>query len=325
MTGAADEPAVALGIDVGGTKLVAATITAEGRPLERRRRTTPARSAEALVTELTELIEELGADLPVGIGIAGLVDPHGVVRYGPNIGVRDLPLAERLAAATDAPVAVVNDASAAALAEQRIGAGRGHQDVLLVTLGTGVGGGLVLGGRLHLGAGGFAAELGHLVVAEGGRRCPCGNHGCIEAYASGTAIGLAARERLVDRDVDTSLRDATELDGRSVTVAATAGDLVSQELLGDVGRWLGVALAGLVNALDPELILLGGGAAPGTAPWVVPAAEVSLAARVLGSAHRTLPSLRLAGLADDAGMIGAGLLAAERAASDPPLRPDRST
>ena len=307
---------VVIGIDVGGTKLVAATLDADGRPLARRRRSTPAREATLLVDTLHELVAELDPDpdrpLPVGVGIAGTVDTAGVVRYGPNIGVRDLSLADRLGA-PGRTVAVVNDASAAALAEQRVGAGRGYDELVLVTLGTGVGGGIVTGGRLLLGASGLAGEVGHLVVAEGGRRCPCGNRGCIEAYASGSALEHAARERLADPDVATALRDVPELTGPAVTEAAAAGDVVAGELLTDLGRWLGVALAGLVNLLDPQLLLVGGGAGPGTAPWVLPAAERSLERRVLGASHRSLPPLRLASLGDDAGLVGAGLLAADRA------------
>lgn len=313
--------AVAVGVDVGGTKLVAATVDAAGRPLERRRRTTPARDADQLVVSLQELADELGPDLPLGIGIAGLVTPDGTVRYGPNIGVRELPLATVLRR-DGGEVAVVNDASAAALGEQRVGAGRGLDDVVLLTLGTGVGGGLVVGGQLRLGANGFAAELGHVTVADGGRRCPCGDLGCIEAYASGTALGLAARERLVDPDLDTTLRAAQALDGRAVTDAAVAGDAVARELLGDVGRWLAVAVGSLVNALDPELVLVGGGAAPASAPWVLPACREALPRHVIGAAHRDLPPIELTALGDDAGMIGAALLAAERAGTLDP-RPTR--
>lgn len=304
----------ALGVDVGGTKLVAATLTADGEVLERRRLETPARDADQLVDTLRALITELGGDgLPVGIGVAGMIDPAGRVRYGPNIGVRDLPLADLLRDVAGGEVTLVNDANAAALGEQRAGAGRGRDAVLLFTLGTGVGGGIVLGGQLQEGAHGFGGEVGHLIVEDGGRPCPCGNRGCIEAYASGTAIGLAARDRLVDQEVVTALRDDAELTGRSVTDAAIAGDALAQSVLVDVGRWLGVAAAGLVNVLDPEVILLGGGAARSTAPWIVPAAEAALAERVLGAQMRPLPPIELTELGDDAGMIGAGLLALSRA------------
>jgi glucokinase len=304
----------ALGVDVGGTKLVAATVDVDGRIIERRREQTPARDADRLVGSLTHLIGELaGAGTPVGIGIAGMVDPAGRVRYGPNIGVRDLPLSELLADVAGGEVTVVNDANAAVLGEQRAGAGRGRDDVLLFTLGTGVGGGVVLGGTLREGAHGYGGEVGHLIVEEGGRPCGCGNRGCIEAYASGTAIGLAARDRLVDPEAASLLRDDQELSGRSVTQAAVAGDALAQSILVDVGRWLGIAAASLVNVLDPEVILIGGGASVATAPWVIPAAEHTLADRVLGRRLRPTPPIELTELGDDAGIVGAALLALDRA------------
>ena len=312
---------VAVGIDIGGTKLVAATVAADGTVLTRHRRRTPARGETDLVGELRELIAELmidrTADLPVGIGIAGLVSPQGVVRYGPNISIRDLPLREELAGVSSATITVVNDASAAALGEQRVGAARGLDDVLMFTLGTGVGGGVVLGGRLVLGRLGFGGELGHIVVDEGGRACACGNRGCVEAYASGSAIGLTARERLVDRSIASQLREELELTGREVTAAALDGDRFAQLVLEDAGGWLGVAAAGLVNALDAELVLVGGGAAAASAVWLLPAARIAMEARLVGSGWREPPPIELAELGDDAGMVGAALLAAERHAVGP--------
>lgn len=317
-----DTQPVALGIDVGGTKLVAATVAADGQVLTRRRRTTPARQPDQVVDTLAELIEELGAGLPVGIGIAGLVSPAGDVVYGPNIAVRDLPLAQALEERTGTRPAVVNDASAAALGEQRAGAARGHDDVILLTLGTGVGGGLVTEGRLHLGANGFGAELGHLIIEERGRPCPCGNRGCIEAYASGTAIGLLARERLIDPEATSSLREIAELTGREVSDAAQDGDVLAQAVLAEVGSWLGVAIASLVHVLDPEIVLIGGGAGAATAPWVLPAAESSLGSHLFGRGYRQPPPIALTELADDAGMVGAAMLAADRDA--PRARGDRA-
>lgn len=303
----------AIGIDIGGTKLVAATVTVDGEVLDRRRRRTPASDAELLVRTVRELIAELGDHLPVGIGIAGLVTEDGEVRYGPNIAVRDLPLAARVADATAGEVRVLNDASAAVLGEQRAGAGRGCRDVALFTLGTGVGGGLIVDGRLVVGRHGMAGELGHVVVREGGRPCPCGNLGCIEAYASGSAIGTIARERLVDPTVVSSLREVDEPTGRSVATAAQDGDVFAQQVLVEVGTWLGVAAANVVNALDPELILVGGGAASSNAPWLLPAAAESLAHHLIGSPWRQAPPIELTALGDDAGMVGAALHAAEAA------------
>lgn len=306
--------ALAIGVDIGGTKLRAAVVDAEGRILERRRAGTPAGDAEGLVAALCAVITEVGEGrLPVGVGIAGLVTADGTVRYGPNIGVRDLPLAEALQEVTHGQVVVVNDASAAAFGEQRFGAGRGASDLVLVTLGTGVGGGVVVDGRLVLGRGGFAGEVGHLIVAEGGRTCPCGNRGCLEAYASGTAIGARARERLTDLTVESSLRAVGDPSGPQVSAAAAAGDAFARSILEEAGSWLGVGAASLTNTLDPELLLVGGGAAQATAPWLLPAARTSLQSHLVGSQWREAPRLELATLGDDAGVIGAALLAVEDA------------
>lgn len=303
----------ALGIDIGGTQLRAAIVAADGRIVDRDRRPTPADDPTSLVATVAELIEDVrtrhGDDVPVGIGIAGLVTADGTVRYGPNIGIRDLPLAARLRERTAAAVVVANDASVAALGEQRVGAGRDHRDLVLVTLGTGVGGGVVVSDRLLTGSGGFAGELGHIVVAEGGRPCPCGNRGCIEAYASGSAIGALARDRLVDPNTVTSLRELAQVSGPDVTAAARAGDAVAIEVLTEAGTWLGVALGTIVNILDPEVILLGGGAAEASSSWMLPVAEETLASHLVGSRWRTAPSVRLAELGDDAGVVGAGMLA----------------
>ncbi|MCC5947685.1 MAG: ROK family protein [Nitriliruptoraceae bacterium] len=305
--------AIAIGIDIGGTRLRLATLGDDGAVLGRDRRPTPDADGQGLIEVLVEAIGRTPAELPVGIGIAGLVTPDGTYRYGPNLTVRELPLATELTARTGRTVVVANDASVAAFAEQRVGAGRGVSDVVMATIGTGVGGGVVLGGELLLGAGGFAGELGHVIVAADGRPCPCGNKGCIEAYASGTAIGAVARERLSQTDAPSSLRDRATVAGPDVSAAAGAGDVFAQQVLTDAGRWLGIALASLTNALDPGLVLLGGGAAEAIAPWALPAARTALAERLLGRGHRRPPPVELAQLGDDAGVVGAGLLAAERA------------
>lgn len=312
-------PPAAIGIDIGGTKLVAATIAADGRVLDRLRRETPAHDTALLLETLRTAIVELGhgrRDLPVGIGIAGLVSPDGTIRYGPNIGVRDVAIADELADTSDWPVAVVNDASAAALGEQRIGAARGHRDVVMMTLGTGVGGGIVVGGQLLVGANGYGAEIGHLIVEEGGRPCPCGNRGCIEAYASGTALGRMAAERVDASTDDTPLRGIGQPSGRDVSQAALAGDALAQGVLHDAGVWLGVAAASLVNLLDPEVLLLGGGAALPNSRWIVPAATAALAERMLGRPWRAAPAFELAALGDDAGMVGAAMLALDGVRGD---------
>jgi glucokinase len=304
--------AVAIGIDIGGTRLRTAAVAADGTVLDRRRRETPASDEASLLEAIEDEVDAIGGVLPVGIGIAGLVAPDGVVRYGPNIGVRDLALAARLGDRLSRPVTVVNDASAAAFGEQRAGAGQGRRDVLLFTLGTGVGGGVVLGGELLVGAGGFAGELGHVIVERDGRACPCGNRGCVEAYASGKAIGRLATERLAASDRPSGLRELTSVGGSAVSRAAAEGDPLAQELLLEAGEWLGVAMASCVNALDPELILVGGGAAKGVAPFALPAMRDTLAQLVIGHHFRVAPPVQLAALGDDAGTVGAALYAVDR-------------
>lgn len=304
---------VAVGIDIGGTKLAGSAVTADGRMLNRRVRESPKVDADAIIEAVGDLAQELGSDgLPVGVGIAGIVSPDGVMRYGPNLPVGEVPIGPRLAERLSAPVVVRNDADVALYGEYRAGAGRGHDDLVMLTLGTGVGGALLVGGRIVGGTSGFAGELGHMVIVDGGRHCACGNLGCLEAYASGSAMGERARDLLTRRATDSRLRDLPdgELQGRHVTDAAVEGDAFAQEVLADAGAWLGVGIANLVNALDPSLVLVGGGASVRPAPWLLPAASRSMRDRVMGAAYRTLPDVVLAGLGEHAGLIGAALLAA---------------
>jgi glucokinase len=310
----------AIGIDIGGTRLRTAALAADGRIVHQRRRATPAADGAILLSAILEEVSEVcravdDADaVPVGIGIAGLVGPDGMVRYGPNIGIRDLPLAEELTRHLERPVSVINDGSAAALGEQRVGAARGRGNVVMFTIGTGVGGGIVIGDELVVGANGFAGELGHIIVERDGRRCPCGNRGCIEAYASGRSIGALATERLAADAGASRLHRAEKVDGSAVSRAAAEGDALASALLHEVGHWLGIAIASCVNALDPEVVLIGGGAAPAVAPFVIPAAAGTLEEHVIGHDFRRLPPISLALLGDDAGTVGAGFYAADRAA-----------
>lgn len=305
--------AVAVGVDVGGTKLVAAAVDASGHVLQRARRTSPVEDPDGLVAAIAELADELGSGLPVGIGIAGIVGAGGVLRYAPNLAVTDLELGAALRTRFGIEPVVLNDATAAVVGEARLGAAQGCRDVVLLTMGTGIGGGLLVGGVVVEGANGFGAELGHIIIVEGGRRCPCGNAGCLEAYASGTAIGAIAAERVAG-GAASSLASIDVIDGKAVSAAAQAGDELARDVLHEVGQWLGVGIASLVNALDPEAVVIGGGAASHTAGWVLPAASAALASRVMGAPPRTPPPVVLAQLGDDAGMVGAALTALERRA-----------
>lgn len=311
----------AVGVDIGGTKIAAGVVDAQGDVVARARRNTP-RAAEEIAPLVADTVRDLCAEagvdrLPVGVGAAGIIDRDGVVRYAPNIRWADYPLGAELAGLLDGPVRVDNDANVAAWGEYRAGAGRAAvSDMLMLTIGTGVGGGAIVEDRLLLGAHGLAAELGHIVVLEGGPLCPCGNHGCLEALASGNAIGRTARDEVTGGRAPAGsplARTAPEaITGKTVTQAAEAGDDFALGILAQAGFWLGVGIASLANAFDPEVVVVGGGAMVAGELLLVPARR-SFAERLLGRSHRPLPPVEHAHLADDAGLVGAALLALEDA------------
>lgn len=306
---------VAVGIDVGGTHLRAGRVGHDGLVGPVLRRPSEVEDVGALVTTILGALDDLeagtGADLPVGIGMAGLVDREGRLRYGPNVRVREVPLAELV---TDAlgprrTVRVLNDASAAVVGEHRAGAARGHDDVVMFTLGTGVGGGVITGGRLLEGAYGLAGELGHLVIAMGGRPALSGVPGTVEAYASGTAITTEAEEA-----VTSGLAGARPADAPAVVAAARAGEAWALAVLEQVGARLGVAIASVVAVVDPSIVVIGGGAGDAAGPFLLPAARTAFVANLMGAEHRPVAPVVAAALGDDAGVIGAGLVAADAAA-----------
>lgn len=307
---------LAIGVDVGGTKLAAGLVGAEGSVLARDRVDTPATDAEAVGAAIVHIVERLQAahdlpPVPVGVGAAGLIGLDGVVRYAANIDWADYPLRAELEQRLGMAVTVDNDANAAAWAEYRCGAGRDSRaSLMMLTIGTGVGGGLVTEGLLVRGALGFGAEFGHVVVAEGGPRCPCGNHGCLEALASGTAIGRTAARHVAERrtPAGSALTRLSELTGKSVTVAAHGGDEGAVAVLAECGFWLGVGIASLINALDPEIVVVGGGAMQAGEFLLGPARD-SARERLMGREHRELPPVVPAALGDDGGLVGAALLA----------------
>jgi glucokinase len=305
-----------IGLDVGGTKIIAAVVSG-GRILSRRVIETPAEGARRTAA-MVELVRELCAEhdlarTTVGVGAAGLVDLDGAMRFAPNLDWRDYPLQSVLADELGFPVRVENDANAAAWAEYVVGAGReARVGAVMVTLGTGVGGGLVMDGRLMRGAHGVAAEFGHIIVAEGGAPCPCGNRGCLEAYASGSAIGRAARDAVAAGALpDGSPLYAVErITGADVSAAADGGDAGALGILAEAGRWLGAGIASLVNSLDPEVVIIGGGVSEAGAPLLEPAV-VAYHDRIIAREHRDIPPVVRAHLGDDAGVIGAALLGME--------------
>ena len=313
--------ALAVGIDVGGTHLRAGRVGASGVAGPVLRRRSEVEDADALLEALVAVLEELGegpdagprgsgAGLPVGLGMAGLVDREGRLRYGPNVGIREVPLAALLrdALGPDRVVRVVNDASAAVVGEHRAGAARGHRDVVLLTLGTGVGGGAIVDGRLLEGAHGFAGELGHLIIHEDGREAPSGVLGTVEAYTSGSAIGRESEEAAA-----AGVPGARALDAPGVLAAARSGERWALDVLERVGVHLGITIASVVSVLDPSIVVVGGGAGDAAAAFLLPTARDAFERNLMGAAHRPLAPIVAAELGDDAGLIGAGLIAAEAA------------
>src|SRR6266542_3294963 len=257
----------AIGIDIGGTKIAAGVITAEGRIEERALVPTPMGDEPATVSAMRGVIEELRERHPsveaIGVGAAGLVDwPSGRIRWAPHNAYRQLPLRRLLYEATGLPTVVDNDANAAAWAEARYGAGAGSDHMVLLTVGTGIGGGLVLDGRVYRGSSGLGAEVGHMTVDPDGDPCDCGNLGCLEAMASGSALGRAGR-RAAEADPGGLLAqlagDPEKVTGELFFRAAQRGDATAIELLERLGFWLGVGIGSLEALEDGRRLGYAGG------------------------------------------------------------------
>ena len=319
-----------VGIDIGGTKVLAGVVDSTGRVLARQRRETPGWDAAAVEDTVVEIVTDLARRhdvAAVGIGAAGLVDAaRASVLFSPHLAWRDEPVRDAVMARLGVPVVVDNDANTAGLAESRFGSGTGHRYVLCVTLGTGIGGALVIDNRVFRGTNGLAGEFGHMLVVPDGHRCQCGNRGCWEQYASGNALVREARELvLADSPVAHRLReasgkDAAGLTGPLVTQAARDGDPLATELITDMGRWLGIGLANLAAAFDPACIVVGGGVSEAGELLLAPTRE-AFARQLLGRGHRPEPPILPAALGADAGFIGAADMA--RSAARRSRRTDR--
>ncbi|MFB9377707.1 ROK family glucokinase [Kineococcus gynurae] len=321
-----------VGIDIGGTKIAAGVVGPGGEILGETRRHTPATDPGAIADAVVDAIAELAAAHrigPVGVAAAGFVDAaRSTVVFAPNLAWRDEPLAEHLRARLrersggplgDGTVVVENDANAAAWGEYRFGggldaSGAGVDDLLMLTLGTGLGGGIVSGGRLQRGASGAAAEVGHARAVPDGLPCGCGNTGCWEQYVSGNSLVRRGKELLRSGSaagaalLDSAGGDPEKVDGPTITRLAQAGDAGCVELLADLGRWLGEACATFTAVLDPEVIVVGGGVCAAGDLLLEPARE-RFAATLSGRTHRDAPPLRVAQRGGEAGMIGAADLA----------------
>jgi glucokinase len=293
-----------IGVDVGGTKILAAVVSRDGSLGARIERPTEVRSEAALLAQLDELVEELRAGAPevaaLGFGIPSRIDQaQGRAVASVNVPLRGTDFRDQMRGRHGLPVAIDNDANAAAIAEWQAGAARGAANVVMLTLGTGVGGGLILGGRPYRGATGSGAELGHVVVELDGAACRCGGRGHLESYATGLVAGELARERF-----------GQESGARDLVRRAEAGDPDAVALLARIGRHLGAALATLVNALEPELIVIGGGFGKAAAEFLLSPAREVLRRDGLEPGRETV-RLVLAELGTAAGVIGAGMIAFE--------------
>jgi len=312
---------LAIGVDVGGTKIAAGVVDDGGNVIDELRIETPATDVEATELAIVDLVARLRSkhDIAhVGVGAAGWVDAHrSVVYYAPNLAWRDEHLGEELTESCGIPVVIENDGNAAAWGEYRFGAGVGFEDVVCVTVGTGIGGGMVLGGSIYRGGFGIAAEFGHVRVVPDGLLCPCGNHGCWEQYASGRALVRTARELAAAdpgrAETLLSLGDGTPqgIQGVHVTAAAEDGDTVASDAFEEVGRWLGQGLADLVAVLDPSCLIIGGGVSD-AGELILDPARAAYESAVTGRGHRPFAEVRLAEHAGNAGLVGAADLARSR-------------
>ncbi len=307
-----------VGIDVGGTKIAGGVVDEQGAILATARRESPATDTEAIERNIGDLVAELRGNheiTGVGIGAAGFVDSsRSTVLFAPNLAWRDEPLRKDLEALIGLPVVVENDANAAAWGEFTFGAGEDVADTLLVTVGTGVGGGIVLNGQLHRGAFGVAAEIGHMRVVPDGILCGCGNRGCWEKYASGTALVREARDQarqgsLIARTLlDRAGGDVEAITGPLITEAARDGDSFAREQLASLGKRLGEGIASLTAVLDPAVVVIGGGVSE-AGDLLLDPVRAHFKANLTGRHYRPELEVRAALLGNKAGMIGAADLA----------------
>jgi len=306
----------AIGVDLGGTKMLLGVLDGDSRTVWESRERSAGESEEELVELLVREVEAARGERPgvetIGMGVPATIDHEkGLAVSAVNLPIENLPIRDLVAERAGLPTFVDNDANVAALAEHRFGAARGTRNAVMLTIGTGIGGGLILGGEIYRGSTGAGAELGHMAIQMDGPGCQgsCPNRGCIETFASGTALGregLAAAEANPDSALGGLLAEGTPVDGKAVTLAAQAGDETAIGVLDLVGGRLGVALASFANIFEPEVIVIGGGVIAAGDLLLDPARR-ELEARALPPMNRT--PVVPAELGEDAGMIGAAAMA----------------
>jgi glucokinase len=306
----------AIGVDLGGTKMLVGVVDSERRIVYRSTAASHGLGQQELLATLERELEAAREARPevvtAGLGIPCTIDRRrGVAITAVNLELADVPIRDLMTQRLGVPVAVDNDANVAIFAEHRFGAARGARNAVMLTIGTGIGGGLIVDGQVYRGSTGAGAELGHTVIDADGPPCQgnCPNRGCVEALASGTAIareGLAAAEAAPDSRLGRALANGAQLDGKEVTDAALEGDPTARGVLELVGRRLGVAFSSFANIFDPDVILIGGGASRAGELLADPA-RTELASRALPPMSGT--PVTVAELGPEAGMIGAATMA----------------
>ncbi|WP_370942922.1 ROK family glucokinase [Amycolatopsis sp. cg5] len=313
---------LAIGVDVGGTSVRAGVVDEQGSLLDTCRVATPS-GENALEDAIAGVIEDLRNRhevAAVGLAVAGFVaaDRRSVM-FAPHLAWRGAPVGDRIAKRVGLPVTLEHDANAAAVGEHRFGAARGSSVAVLVALGTGIGAGLLLNGKIYRGAHGVAPELGHLTVVPGGRACPCGKYGCWERYCSGTALAATAVELLARHPGRSTVLaretagDPGSVTGRRVAGAARDGDPVAQRALAELAKWLGEGLALVADVFDPEVMVIAGGVSE-SAPLFLDEAREHYSGLITGAGHRPLARIRTAQLGADTALVGAAAVAFEETA-----------
>ncbi len=308
---------LAIGVDIGGTKVAGGVVDENGRVIDRERRDTPgddAANTETVIVDVVNALRERHDVAAVGIGAAGWVAAdNATVLFSPHLAWRDEPLRADLERRIDLPLVVENDANAAAWAEYRYGVAAGQPVVVIVTLGTGIGGALIVDGTVFRGAYGIACEYGHMTVVPDGRLCACGNRGCWEMYASGRALARDARELANDSPVSAARMvklagSIDAIDGPVVSGAAAEGDPAALSICTNMGRWLGKGLANLAAVLDPSMFVIGGGVSAAGELLLGPARQ-EYRHTLTGRGFRPVAAIEPVALGPDAGLIGAADLA----------------
>ncbi len=306
-----------IGVDLGGTKMLVGVVGSGREILYEDREVSAGQAQEELLETLEREVREAMRARPaaagVGLGIPCTIDrARGVAITAVNLPIRDVPIRDRMRERLDIPVFIDNDANVAALAELRFGAARGYRDAVMLTIGTGIGGGVIVDGELYRGATGAASEPGHMVIDFDGPRCQgnCPNHGCLETFASGTALareGRARAEREPRSALGRALAETGQVDGKVVTDAAHAGDAAALEVIVEAGRRLGAGLSGLANIFEPEVIVIGGGVGKAIGELMLGPAREELRRRALPPMNEV--PVKMAELGPEAGMIGAAEMA----------------